>query len=89
MAQDTVHRTIMICRECNHVGEVLLARDYVLMTNRKIVLNVAADFIKVGNDVYCGDCLQAVHPYILDSRSYRESRSAPTWDAFTQPEEGI
>ena len=59
MGETPFQKTLMICADCKKKGAVTWVRDYVLMTNRKLVLAVDEEFIKVGNEVYCGSCLVA------------------------------
>ena len=59
MRDTAFQKTLMVCLDCNRMGAVTWVRDYVLMTNRKVVLAVDEEFIKVGNEVYCGNCLVA------------------------------
>ena len=57
MANAWALETVMICRNCQTVGTATWSRDRVLLTNRKVLLNVADGFMKVGNEVYCETCL--------------------------------
>jgi len=45
------------CQRCRIVGISTWTRDYVLMTNRQLLVSVSRGFIRVGNEPYCSTCL--------------------------------